>query len=53
MQTVDKPYGEVTEGHHDPLSGFVSTGYTGRTGRFLVKVETIPSVFHGRQLCRQ
>ena len=37
MQTVDKPYGEVTEGHHDPPSGFVSTGYTGRTGRFWSK----------------
>ena len=33
-QTVDKPYEKVSEGHHNPLTGFVSTGYAG----------------HGRQL---
>ena len=48
-QVVDKPYEEVSEGHHDPLTGFVSTGYAGRGGS--AKGETIPSIFHGRQLC--
>ena len=33
-QVVDKPYEEVSEGHHDPLTGFVSTGYAGRAGGF-------------------
>ena len=50
FQIVDKPYEEVPEGHHDPLTGFVSTGYAGRAGGS-AKGETIPSIFHGRRLC--
>ena len=45
FQTVDKPYGEVTEGHHDPPSGFVSTGYAGRAGRFRPKPKPFLAFF--------
>ena len=45
FQTVDKPYGEVSEGHHDPPSGFVSTSYAGRAGRFRPKQKPFLSFF--------
>ena len=38
-QTVDKPYEKVSEGHHAPLTGFVSTGYAGRAGWFRPKAK--------------
>ena len=28
------PYEKVSEGHHAPLTGFVSAGYAGRAGGF-------------------
>ena len=45
FQIVDKPYEEVPEGHHDPLTGFVSTGYAGRAGRFRPKPKPFLAFF--------
>ena len=49
-QTVDKSYGKASEGHHDPLTGFVSAGHAGWAGVVSTKSETVPFIFHGRQL---
>ena len=44
-QTVDKSYGKASEGHHDPLTGFVSTGHAGRAGWFRPKAKPFLSFF--------
>ena len=45
FQAVDKPYEEVPEGYHDPLTGFVLTGYAGRAGWFRPKSKSFLSFF--------
>ena len=45
VQTVDKSYEKVSEGHHAPLTGFVSTGYAGRAGWFQPKAKPFLSFF--------
>ncbi len=44
-QTVDKPYEKVSEGHHAPLTGFVSTGYAGRAWWFRPKAKPFFAFF--------
>ena len=44
-QTVDKSYGKASEGHHDPLTGFVSAGHAGWAGWFRPKAKPFLSFF--------